>query len=196
MVKEGAKQPDGSTAPSRSFDMFRNRAIFPIIDQYGNVLAFGGRTMGDQQPKYLNTSDTPVFNKRLGVYAANLLRKERHLARVILVEGYMDVVSLTQFGVAGVVATGYRAHRGAGPAAQALCAAGLPGLRRRQRRPARHPRGLEILEQEGVPARVLDFPDGLDPDEFIRRDGPEAFAALPAISPPPTACAVPGKAMT
>lgn len=92
VVKEGAKQPDGSTAPSRSFDMFRNRAIFPIIDQYGNVLAFGGRTMGDQQPKYLNTSDTPVFNKRLGVYAANLLRKERHLARVILVEGYMDEI--------------------------------------------------------------------------------------------------------
>lgn len=184
VVKEGAKQPDGSTAPSRSFDMFRNRAIFPIIDQYGNVLAFGGRTMGDQQPKYLNTSDTPVFNKRLGVYAANLLRKERHLARVILVEGYMDVVSLTQFGVAGVVATlgtaltaeqarllkrfapqVYLAYDGDSAGQHAIL------------------RGLEILEQEGVPARVLDFPDGLDPDEFIRRDGPEAFAALPAISP-------------
>ena len=89
----------------RAFDMFRNRAIFPIIDQYGNVLAFGGRAIENVQPKYLNTSDTPIFNKRLGVYAANLLRKERHLERVVLVEGYMDVVSLTQFGVTGVCAT-------------------------------------------------------------------------------------------
>ena len=105
MVKEGEKRADGTQGPPKTFDMFRNRAIFPIIDQYGNVLAFGGRALGDQQPKYLNTSDTPVFNKRLGVYAANLLRKERHLERVILVEGYMDVVSLTQFGVPGVVAT-------------------------------------------------------------------------------------------
>lgn len=85
--------------------MFRNRAIFPIIDQYNNVLAFGGRALGDSPAKYLNTSDTPVFNKRLGVYAANLLKKERQLDRVILVEGYMDVVALTQFGIRGVCAT-------------------------------------------------------------------------------------------
>ena len=85
--------------------MFRNRAIFPIIDQYGHVLAFGGRAIDGAMPKYLNTSDTPVFNKRLGVYAANLLKKERNLSRVVLVEGYMDVVSLRQFGVEGVVAT-------------------------------------------------------------------------------------------
>ena len=184
VVKPSETRPDGSAAPARSFDMFRSRAIFPIIDQYGNVLAFGGRAMGDQQPKYLNTSDTPVFNKRLGVYAANLLRKERHLSRVILVEGYMDVVSLTQFGVTGVVATlgtaltaeqarllkrfapqVYLAYDGDSAGQHAIL------------------RGLDILEQEGVPARVLDFPDGLDPDEFIRRDGPDAFAALPAISP-------------
>ena len=184
VVKPSETRPDGSAAPARSFDMFRSRAIFPIIDQYGNVLAFGGRAMGDQQPKYLNTSDTPVFNKRLGVYAANLLRKERHLSRVILVEGYMDVVSLTQFGVTGVAATlgtaltaeqarllkrfapqVYLAYDGDSAGQHAIL------------------RGLDILEQEGVPARVLDFPDGLDPDEFIRRDGPDAFAALPAISP-------------
>lgn len=96
---------DRPARPRRAFDMFRNRAIFPIIDQYGNVLAFGGRAIENVQPKYLNTSDTPIFNKRLGVYAANLLRKERHLERVVLVEGYMDVVSLTQFGVTGVCAT-------------------------------------------------------------------------------------------
>ncbi len=89
----------------RTHDMFFNRAVFPIIDAYGNVLGFGGRAMGDAQPKYLNTSDTPAFNKRYNVFAANLLRREKGLKRVILVEGYMDVVALSQFGVAGAAAT-------------------------------------------------------------------------------------------
>ncbi len=170
--------------PRRAFDMFRNRAIFPIIDQYGNVLAFGGRALGDVQPKYLNTSDTPVFNKRLGVYAANLLRKERNLPRVILVEGYMDVVSLTQFGVKGVCATlgtaltpeqakllkrfapmVYLSYDGDNAGQNAIM------------------KGLTVLEEAGVPARVLQFPDKLDPDEFIRRDGIEGFGTLPALTP-------------
>ena len=184
VIKEAETLPDGTQKPRRAFDMFRNRAIFPIIDQYGNVLAFGGRTLGSQQPKYLNTSDTPVFNKRLGVYAANLLRKERHLERVVLVEGYMDVVALTQFGVPGVCAT--------------LGTALTPEQARLLKRFApkvylsydgdsagQHAilRGLDILEAEGIPARVLDFPDGLDPDEFIRRDGLEGFNQLPALTP-------------
>lgn len=170
--------------PRRAYDMFRNRAIFPIIDQYGNVLAFGGRALGDAMPKYLNTSDTPVFNKRLGVYAANLLKKERNLKRVILVEGYMDVVSLTQFGVTGVCATlgtaltpeqakllkrfapmVYLSYDGDNAGQNAIM------------------KGLGVLEEAGVPARVLQFPDKLDPDEFIRRDGIEGFEKLPALTP-------------
>lgn len=185
VVKEAeAATEDKPARPRRAFDMFRNRAIFPIIDQYGNVLAFGGRALGDQQPKYLNTSDTPVFNKRKGVYAANLLRKERHLERVVLVEGYMDVVSLSQFGVTGVCATlgtaltneqarllkkfapkVYLAYDGDSAGQHAIL------------------RGLDILKEEGIPARVLDFPDGLDPDEFIRRDGFAGFEKLPALTP-------------
>ena len=174
---------DAPARPKRAFDMFRNRAIFPIIDQYGNVLAFGGRTLGDGQPKYLNTSDTPVFNKRLGVYAANLLRKERHLERVILVEGYMDVVSLTQFGVKGVCATLGTALT---PEQAKLLKRFAPKvyLSYDGDSAGQHAilRGLDILAAEGIPARVLDYPDNLDPDEFIRRDGPEGFAHLPAIS--------------
>ena len=168
----------------RWFDMFRNRAMFPIIDAYGNVLAFGGRTLEKKEPKYLNTADTPVFNKRKGVYAANLLRQHRHLDRVVLVEGYMDVVSLTQFGVEGVCATlgtaltGEQARLLKRFAPQVFLgydgdAAGQHAILR----------GLDILEQENVPARVLDFPDGLDPDEFIRRDGIDGFSKLPALSP-------------
>ena len=177
----GEEKPE---RPRRAFDMFRNRAIFPIIDQYGNVLAFGGRALGDVQPKYLNTSDTPVFNKRQGVYAANLLRKERNLKRVILVEGYMDVVSLTQFGVPGVCATlgtaltpeqakllkrfapmVYLSYDGDNAGQNAIL------------------KGLTVLEEADVPARVLQFPDKLDPDEFIRRDGIEGFEKLPALTP-------------
>ena len=168
----------------RYFDMFRSRAMFPIIDAHGNVLAFGGRTLEKREPKYLNTADTPVFNKRKGVFAANLLRQQRHLERVILVEGYMDVVSLTQFGVEGVCATlgtaltNEQARLLKRYAPQVYL--GYDGDSAGQHAILR---GLDILEQENVPARVLDFPDGLDPDEFIRRDGIEGFRQLPAISP-------------
>lgn len=175
----------GEGGKKRCYDIFRNRAMFPIIDSRGNVIAFGGRALEKTADrKYLNTSDTPVFNKRLGVYAANLLHKLRHLDRVILVEGYMDVVSLTQFGIEGVVATlgtaftneqarllkryapkVYLAYDGDSAGQHAIL------------------RGLTILEQEGIPAAVLDFPDGLDPDEFIRRDGADAFRALPVLTP-------------
>ena len=184
VIKEATPATEDSPAkPRRAVDMFRNRAIFPIIDQYGNVLAFGGRALGDVQPKYLNTSDTPVFNKRLGVYAANLLKKERNLKRVILVEGYMDVVSLTQFGVTGVCATlgtaltaeqakllkrfapmVYLSYDGDNAGQNAIM------------------KGLTILEEAGVPARVLQFPDKLDPDEFIRGDGIEGLERLPALT--------------
>lgn len=167
----------------RTFDMFRNRAVFPIIDTYGNVLGFGGRAMGDAMPKYLNTSDTPAFNKRYTVFAANLLRKARGLTRVILVEGYMDVVALSQFGVEGVAATLGTAltpeqarllHRFAPEVYIAY-----DGDRAGQKAILR---GLEVLEGENVPVRVLDFPGGLDPDEFIRQEGLEAFQALKPIS--------------
>lgn len=165
--------------PDSRFDMFRNRAIFPIIDAQGQVLGFGGRAMGDVQPKYLNTSDTPVFNKRKGVYAANLLKKQRNFNRVILVEGYMDVVALIQHGVNGVVAT----------LGTALTNEQARLLKRYAPEiwvsydgdsAGQHAivRALDIFEQEDIKARVLFFPDNLDPDEFIRQRGLDAFQKL------------------
>ena len=165
--------------PDSRFDMFRNRAIFPIIDAQGQVLGFGGRAMGDIQPKYLNTSDTPVFNKRKGVYAANLLKKQRNLNRIILVEGYMDVVALIQHGVNGVVAT----------LGTALTNEQARLLKRYAPEiwvsydgdsAGQHAivRALDIFEQEDIKARVLFFPDNLDPDEFIRQRGLDAFQKL------------------
>ena len=179
------KTPKEQGGKQHYFDMFRNRAIFPIIDMYKNVIAFGGRSLGKELPKYMNTSDTPVFNKRKNIYAANLLRQQRHLDHVILVEGYMDVVSLSQFGVEGVCATlgtaltndQARLMRRFAPEiwlAYDGDAAGQHAILR----------GLDILEEEGIPARVLDFPDGLDPDEFVRRDGVEGFRALSSFPAP------------
>ena len=161
------------------FDMFRSRAIFPIIDAQGQVLGFGGRAMGDAQPKDLNTSDTPVFNKRKGVYAANLLRKQRDLKRVILVEGYMDVVALIQHGVNGVVATlgtaltneQARLLKRYAPEIWVSYDGDSAGQHAIMR-------ALEIFEQEDIRARVLFFPDNLDPDEFIRQRGLDAFEHL------------------
>ena len=159
------------------------RAMFPIIDAYGHVLGFGGRAMGDAQPKYLNTADTAAFNKRFNVFAANLLRKTKGLARVILVEGYMDVVALTQFGVEGVAATLGTALT---PEQARLLSRFAPeiwlaydGDKAGQKAILR---GLEVLEAERVPCRVLDFPGGLDPDEFIRQEGVSAFESLKPIS--------------
>lgn len=161
------------------FDMFRDRLMFPIINLYGKVLGFGGRTLGDAQPKYLNTADTPVFNKRFGVYAANLLRKERSLKHVLLVEGYMDVISLTKAGVPGVVAT----------LGTALTSEQARLLKRfapeiwvaydgDEAGQMAIERAIEIFRQEDIPLKVLKFPDGQDPDDFIKQHGLEAFYAL------------------
>lgn len=167
----------------RTFDMFRNRAMFPIIDAYGHVLGFGGRAMGDAMPKYLNTSDTPAFNKRYTVFAANMLRKAKHLQRALLVEGYMDVVALSQFGVEGVAATLGTALT---PEQARLLSRYAPevhvaydGDRAGQKAILR---ALDVMEQERIPIRVLDFPGGLDPDEFIRQEGVDAFNQLQPMS--------------
>jgi len=168
-----------SAKNERTYDMFRQRALFPIISAHGQVLGFGGRAMGDAQPKYLNTAETPVFNKRLGVYAINLLRKVRNLRRVVLVEGYMDVVSLSQHGAVGVLATlgtaltaeqarlikryapeVWVAYDGDTAGQQAIL------------------RALDVLEAEEAPAKVLTFADAKDPDDFIRAKGIAAFEAL------------------
>ncbi len=161
-------------------DMFISRALFPIIDIYGRVLGFGGRaTEPETKPKYLNTADTLVFNKRKGVFAANQLKKQNHLNRIILVEGYLDVISLTQFGVQGVVATlgtaltleQVRLMKRFAPEIWLAYDGDEAGQHAIER-------GIDLCRQENVPAKVLFFPDGQDPDEFIRSHGKEAFDQL------------------
>lgn len=166
-----------------SYDLFRNRAMFPIIDLYGRTVGFGGRAMGNAQPKYLNTQDTLVFNKRLGLYGVNSLRKQRDLKRVILVEGYMDVMALSKKGIQGAVAT--------------LGTALTPEQARLMKRLASEVwvcydgdeagqnaiiRGLDVLEKEMIPARVLQLPDAMDPDDFLKLYDARQFEDIRPLS--------------
>lgn len=159
----------------RSYDSFRGRVMFPIIGNYQKVIGFGARAMGDEQPKYLNTQETPIFNKRANLYGLNLMRG-KNIPHVIVVEGYMDVVSLHQAGVETAVASlgtaltqqqarlikrytsnVYICYDGDSAGQNATI------------------RGLEILSAEGLNVRVIALPDGLDPDEFIKERGLGAF---------------------
>ena len=168
----------------RRYDMFRDRVIFPILNPQGKVLGFGGRIMGDGQPKYLNTSDTPVFNKRNGLYALNFAKKERGLKRLVLVEGYMDTVSLLKYGINGVVATlgtalteeQARLMKRYAPEVWISYDGDAAGQKAALR-------ALDILGGQGIPARVIDYPSGMDPDEFVRAKGAQAWNDLRKIDP-------------
>ena len=163
------------------YDMFRGRVIFPIINAQGRVLGFGGRAMGDAQPKYLNTPDTPVFNKRMGLYALNFVRNERDAGRLVLVEGYMDTVSLRKYGVRGVVATlgtaltqeQARLIKRYAPEVWISYDGDSAGQKAALR-------ALDIFDGlEGLTPWVIDYPGGQDPDDFVRANGLEGFERLP-----------------
>lgn len=165
---------------NRTFDMFRNRAIFPIINPQGRVVGFGGRAMGDAQPKYLNTAETPVFNKRQGLYALNMAKKERNVGHLVLVEGYMDTVSLRKSGVQGVVATlgtaltEEQAKLMKRYAPEVWISYDGDGAGRKAAL-----RALDIFETQDIKAKVIDYPNGMDPDDFAKAKGLEGFNALP-----------------
>lgn len=164
----------------RNYDMFRGRVMFPIINAQGRVLGFGGRAMGDAQPKYLNTAETPVFNKRLGLYALNMAQKERSIGRLVLVEGYMDTVSLRKHGVQGVVATlgtalteeQAKLMKRYAPEVWISYDGDSAGQKAALR-------ALDIFDQQEIPARVIDYPAGMDPDDYVKARGLEGFNALP-----------------
>lgn len=160
------------------YDAYRGRIIFPIQDERGRVLGFGGRVLTDEKPKYINTGDTPVYNKRNQLYGLHLQRKA-DLRDLLMVEGYMDVIGLYQAGVENAVAslgtaltprqaalikkytdTVYIAYDGDAAGQNATL------------------RGLDILAAEGLQVRVIRFPDKLDPDEYVRKFGKDGFDGL------------------
>ncbi len=159
-------------------DRFYNRVMFPIIDVRGNVIAFGGRIMTDQKPKYLNTSDTPVFKKSSNLFSLNNAKKTTDRT-LILCEGYMDVIAVNQAGFENAVATLGTALTFEQAVLMKRYAdeviicydADEAGQKATQR-------AIDILRNAGLQIRVLTVPDGKDPDEFIKKHGSNGAAAF------------------
>ena len=163
------------------YDRFRRRVMFPIINIRGNVVGFSGRAMpgeDKQGGKYVNTSDTPVYKKSNNLFGMNFA-KNYCAERIILVEGNMDVITLHQAGFKNAVAplgtafTEEQANLLARYTKEVLLTmdadeAGQKAIRR----------AAEILEKTGLKTRVISIPDGKDPDEFIKKNGPDRFRAL------------------
>ena len=159
-------------------DRFYDRVMFPIIDVRGNVIAFGGRIMTDQKPKYLNTSDTIVFNKSLNLFSLNNAKNAKGRS-LILCEGYMDVISLNQAGFTQAVATlGTALTPDQAALMKRYCDEVILCYDADEAGQKATARAIEILRRAGVTVRVLTIPDGKDPDEFLRRHGDKAHEAF------------------
>ena len=166
------------------YDRFRDRLLFPICNLRGRVIGFGGRILGEGQPKYLNSPETAVFQKSRSLYglyqARDAIRRER---RAMIVEGYLDVLQAHQQGITGVVAS----------LGTALTADQVKMLKRYTGRvviaydsdvagQAATVRGLDLLQEAGLEVRVAVLPPGEDPDSLLRKEGAEAFLSLVAKS--------------
>ena len=160
------------------YDRFRNRVMFPIIDVRGGVIGFGGRVLDDSTPKYLNSPETVLFNKRKNLFALNIARKSRQ-GRIILTEGYMDAIALHQYGFDCAVAslgtslTEEHASLLARYTKQVIItydgdAAGQNATQR----------AIGLLERTGVQVKVLRMRGAKDPDEFLKKYGADRFRLL------------------
>ena len=162
----------------KPYAFFRDRVLFPIISERGQVLGFGGRTLGNDEPKYLNTGETLVYNKRHNLYALNMIKRKR-LDDIIIVEGYMDVIALHIAGIQNVVASlgtaltkqqaslikrysdnVYISYDGDAAGQNATM------------------RGLDILASAGLNVRVIVIPNDDDPDDFIKKHGGDEYLKL------------------
>jgi len=155
------------------FDKFRNRVMFPIFDYKGNVIGFGGRVLDDSLPKYLNSEDTIIFNKRYNLYGLNFARKHIGNSRtLILVEGYMDLISMYQYGVKNVVATlGTALTDAQGQLIKKFADNVVLSYDSDQAGINASLRAINILDKCNLKAKVLDLGKSKDPDEFVRANG-------------------------
>jgi DNA primase len=173
----------------KGYDRFRDRVMFPILDSRGRVIAFGGRVLNDDKPKYLNSPETAIFHKGRELYGLFQARKAmRHLQRLVVVEGYMDVVALAQFGIPYAVAT-----LGTATSVEHLqkifrqcsevifCFDGDTAGRQAARRALEAT--LPAME-DGRTARFLFLPEGEDPDSLVRKQGTAAFEQLLGTAQP------------
>ena len=162
----------------RIFDKFRNRLMFPIIDVRGNVIGFGGRVMDDSKPKYLNSPETIIFNKRKNLFALNLAKKSK-LPYLILVEGYMDAIALHQFGfdcaVASLGTSLTEEHAVLLSRYTEQVVLIYDGDEAGQNATKR---AIPMLEKAGLTVKVLQMRDAKDPDEFLKKFGADRFKIL------------------
>jgi DNA primase len=187
LVDAGLMRRDDETG--RPFDLFFNRVMFPIRDRRGRVISFGGRILGDGQPKYVNGPETALFSKRRTLYALDLAREAvRGGAPLVVVEGYMDVIGLAQAGIGGAVA----------PLGTALTEEQLEELWRLVPAPilcfdgdAAGSRAAARAAELALPLlapdrtlRLARLPSGEDPDSLVRRQGPDAVRAVLSTAAP------------
>ena len=160
------------------YDTFRNRLMFPVIDVRGNIVGFSGRILGDGEPKYLNSPDTPVFDKSRNLFALNIAKKSKS-GKLILTEGNIDVVMLHQAGFDGAVASLGTSLTAAQVQLMSRYSQSVvlafdsddAGLKAAQR-------AIGLIEKTGLDVRVLRLTGAKDPDEFIKKFGSDAFQTL------------------
>ena len=164
------KNPDG-----KFIDRFRNRLMFPIIDIRERVIAFGGRVLDDSKPKYINSPEDIVYSKGRNLFAFNIAKKNNPKT-IIMVEGYMDAVSLHQRGITNTVASlGTALTEAQGRLLRRSCEKVIIGYDADGAGQAATLRGLEILQNLGCDIRILQIEGAKDPDEFVVKYGPERF---------------------
>lgn len=156
-------------------DRFRNRLMFPIFDARDRVIAFGGRVLDDSKPKYINSPEDIVYSKGRHLFAYNLAKKDNPKT-IIIVEGYMDAVSLHQRGISNAVASlGTALTEAQGRLLRRSCEKVVIGYDADGAGQAATLRGLEILQNLGCDIRILQIEGAKDPDEFVVKYGPERF---------------------
>lgn len=158
------------------YDRFRNRVMFPVFDVKGRVIGFGGRVLDDSKPKYLNSPETLVFNKGKNLYGLNFAISVKDIKKIIIVEGYMDVIALHQYGISYAVASlGTALTREQGKLLKRYSDEILICYDSDTAGQAATLRGLDILSEIGCNVRIITIPKAKDPDEYIRLEGREAF---------------------
>lgn len=176
----------GRDSSGRFYDRFRRRIMFPISNEAGKVIAFGGRAMGDDTPKYMNSPETPIYSKSNTLYHLDRAKEAlRHSDFAVLVEGYMDAIAVARAGIGNVVAS----------CGTSLAEPQIKLLGRFTQRivvnydpdmagQAATERSLTLLLEKEFDVRVLALPGGADPDKFIKEQGVDAYAKLLTNSPP------------
>ncbi len=160
------------------YDRFKGRLMFPIFDIRGNVIGFGGRVLDNTLPKYVNSPETAVYSKGKHLYALNFA-KNASSNKLVVVEGYMDVISLHQNGIGNAVASlGTALTESQGRILKKYSEEIIISYDADTAGQAATQRGLDLLSEIGCNVKVLTVPDGKDPDEYIRKNGAEAFKKL------------------